>query len=258
MKFRTSFRTKLLLLTIVPLAVAQVVTLFAVMQTVEEDIQSGAQESLTIGAVVVHEFLAARTEQLRTSVEVLAADYGLKEATATGDAATIRSVLNNHSKRVGADIAALVDLDGVLIASTLEGASRNRVDVLQLIADASQEHNESAALVADSAYHLFTVPLRAPVTVGWVVLGFEINEALTERIAGLTGLDITVIHSDNNFNTILTTRSSEPESIDLRQNVDTVYMGERQGGPVADNSNALHPRRHINPRRAAALGYVKR
>jgi diguanylate cyclase (GGDEF)-like protein len=224
MKFRTSFRTKLLLLTIVPLAVAQVVTLFAVMQTVEQDIQSGAQESLTIGAVVVNEFLAARTEQLRTSVEVLAADYGLKEATATGDAATIRSVLNNHSKRVGADIAALVDLDGVLIASTLEGASRNRIDVLQLIADASQEHNESAALVADSAYHLFTVPLRAPVTVGWVVLGFEINEALTERIAGLTGLDITVIHSDDNFNTILTTQSSEPESIDLRQNVDTVYM----------------------------------
>ena len=116
MKYRTTFRTKLLLLTIVPLAVAQIVTLFAVMQTVQEDIQAGAQDSLTIGGVVVNEFLAARTEQLRTSVAVLAADYGLKEATATDDAATISSVLENHSKRVGADIAALVDLDGVLIA----------------------------------------------------------------------------------------------------------------------------------------------
>jgi len=224
MKFRTSFRTKLLLLTIVPLAVAQVVTLFAVMQTVEEDIQSGAQESLTIGAIVVNEFLAARTEQLRTSVEVLAADYGLKEATATGDAATIRSVLDNHSRRVGADIAALVDMDGALIASTLDGVSRHRVDVVQLIADASQQQNESTALVADSAYHLFTVPLRAPVTIGWVVLGFEINTSLTDRIAGLTGLDITLIHSDDDFNTILTTQSLDPESIDLSQDVDTVYM----------------------------------
>jgi diguanylate cyclase (GGDEF)-like protein len=221
---RTTFRTKLLLLTIVPLAVAQAVTLYAVMRTVEDDIQSAARESLTIGAIVVNEFLAARTEQLRTSVEVVAADYGLKEATATGDAATIRSVLDNHSRRVGADIAALVDLDGVLLASTLENTSRNRVDVVQLLVDASQEQGESTALVADSAFHLFKVPLRAPVTIGWVVLGFEINDSLTERIAGLTGLDVTMVHSGRNFNTILTTQSSEPESIDPLQPADLVYM----------------------------------
>ena len=224
MKYRTTFRTKLLLLTIVPLAVAQVVTLFAVMQTVQEDIQAGAQNSLSIGALVVNEFLAARTEQLLTSVEVLAADYGLKEATATGDAATIRSVLANHSRRVGADVAALVDLDGVLIASTLEASARNRVDVVQLIADASQQQQESTALVSDSAYHLFTVPLRAPVTIGWVVLGFEIDAELAERLAGLTGLDVSIIHSGSNFTSVLTTQSSDPESIDFSQDTDTVYM----------------------------------
>jgi len=224
MNIRTSFRTKLLLLTIVPLAVAQVVTLFAVMRTVEEDIRTGAQESLQLGAVVVNEFLAARTEQLRTSVEVLAADYGLKEATATGDAATIRSVLENHSKRVGADIAALVDLDGVLIASTLSEAERSRVDVVQLIADASQIRRESTTLVGDSAYHMFSVPLRAPVTIGWVVLGFEIGDTLTDRIGGLTGLDVTVVHSNGRFNTILSTQSMEPERIDPTRDTDMVYM----------------------------------
>ena len=224
MNMRTTFRTKLLLLTIVPLAVAQVVTLFAVMRTVEEDVQARAQESLSIGAVVVNEFLAAHAEQLQTSVAVLAADYGLKEATATADAATIRSVLENHSRRVGADIAALVDLDGVLIASTLDGSVRSRVDVLQFIADASQQQSESTALVSGSAYHLFTVPLRAPVTIGWVVVGFEIDKQLTERISDLTGLDISLLHSDAGFPTILTSQSAAPEDIDLRQSVDTVYM----------------------------------
>ena len=102
MKFRTSFRGKLLLLTILPLAAAQVVTLFAGMRVLEDDVDHRARESLIIGGAVVNEFLAGRGEQLRASVEILAADFGLKEATATGDADTIQSVLGNHSKRVGA------------------------------------------------------------------------------------------------------------------------------------------------------------
>ena len=223
MRGRMTFRTKLLLLAIVPLAIAQGMTLFAVMRTVEKDVLTRAQESLTIGAVVANEFLAARAEQLQTSVAVLAADFGLKEATATGDAATIRSVLVNHSRRIGADIAALVDLDGVLIASTLDRSGRNRVDLVQFLADASQQ-SESTALVSGSAYHLFTVPLRAPVTTGWVVLGFEINEQVTERISDLTGLDISLIHADAGFNTVLSSQSAAPGDIDLRQPIDTVYM----------------------------------
>lgn len=223
MTLKTTFRTKLLLLTIVPLAVAQLVTLLVVMQTVKKDVEAHGRANLEIGATVVNEFLAARTDQLRTSVSVLAADYGLKAAAATGDAATIRSVLENHSARVGADIAALVDLDGVLIASTLDSTVRSRVDVIQLIADASQQNVESTALVGDSAYHLFAVQLRAPVTIGYVVLGFPIDETLTRRIAGLTGLDVSIIHGSRDFNTVIATQSASPEDIDLARGFDIVY-----------------------------------
>ena len=44
-----------MLLTIVPLAVAQVVTLFAVMQTVESDVDARARESLVVGGELVTE-----------------------------------------------------------------------------------------------------------------------------------------------------------------------------------------------------------
>jgi len=110
MTLRTSFRGKLLLLTIAPLAIAQIVTLLAVMRTVESDVDRRARDSLMIGGNVVGEFLAARGEQLGTSVEVLAADFGLKQAAATRDADTIRSVLRNHSERVGADLALYLEL----------------------------------------------------------------------------------------------------------------------------------------------------
>ena len=60
---RATFHGKLLLLTIVPLAVAQLVTLMAVMRTVESDVGKRARESLAIGGTVVAEYLSSRTEQ---------------------------------------------------------------------------------------------------------------------------------------------------------------------------------------------------
>jgi diguanylate cyclase (GGDEF)-like protein len=231
MQLKTTFRTKLLLLTIVPLAVAQVVTLLAVMRTVENDIRSDARESLTIGAGVVNEYLESRTDQLRTSVGVLAADYGLKEATATNDAATIRSVLDNHSRRVGADLAALVDLDGNVVASTLDPTNSSYAEVSHLISAASRQQQVSAAFLSDAAYQLFSVPLRAPVTVGWVVLGFRIDDALAGRIADLTGLDVTILHSADDRVELVTTQSADPAGIDAHRGTDTVYMASEDTNP---------------------------
>jgi len=182
-----------MLLTIVPLAIAQLVTLFAVMNTVESDVEDRARASLVTGGLVVNEFLASRGEQLRTSVAVLSADFGLKEATATGDENTIRSVLENHGRRVRADMAMLVDLDGNTVASTLDIASRRLPSVTRLLRELGDRGVESTAVIDNVAYHVFAVPLRAPVTVGWVFLGFRIDNAVADRISSLTGLDVSII-----------------------------------------------------------------
>lgn len=182
-----------MLLTIVPLAIAQLVTLFAVMNTVERDIADRARASLETGGIVVSEFLASRGEQLRTSVEVLAADFGLKEATATGDENTIRSVLENHGRRIRADMAMLVDLDGNTVASTLELVTRRPPSVTRLLPELEDHDLQSTAIIDGVAYHIFAVPLRAPAPVGWVFLGFRIDDLVAQRIASLTGLDVSII-----------------------------------------------------------------
>lgn len=182
-----------MLLTIVPLAIAQLVTLFAVMNTVESDIEDRARTSLVTGGLVVNESLASRGEQLRTSVEVLSADFGLKQATATGDENTIRSVLENHGRRVRADMAMLVDLDGNTVASTLDHATRRPPSVTRLLRELDDRGVESTAVIDNVAYHVFVVPLRAPVTVGWVFLGFRIDDVVAERLSGLTGLNVSII-----------------------------------------------------------------
>jgi len=194
MNLRTSFRSKLFLLTIVPLAVAQIVTLFAVMQTVEEDVYRRAHDSLVIGGTVVSEFLAARGEQLRTSAQFLAVDFGLKQAATARDAETLRSILINHSQRVGADIAIFLDLDGNSIASTQEFGNNEKADISRFIDDASDRSSAQSTLnVSDATYHTIMVPVRAPLRIGWIVLGFRIDHAVVDRIGALTGLDVSII-----------------------------------------------------------------
>ena len=191
---RATFHGKLLLLTIVPLAVAQLVTLMAVMRTVESDVGKRARDSLAIGGTVVAEYLSSRTEQLRTSVSVVAADFGLKEAVATTDSETIRSVLANHGQRVGADIMLLVDLDGVRIAGT-SPLPRTRLERQLAEGEDNDEPLPRHYLesVGAEAYEWFAVPLRAPTTIAWIVAGFQADVRLTDRMASLTGLDVTLL-----------------------------------------------------------------
>ncbi|HEX5786620.1 MAG TPA: EAL domain-containing protein [Woeseiaceae bacterium] len=194
MHLRTSFRGKLLLLALAPLALAQAVTIYAVMRTVERDVDARARQSLAIGATVVDEYLAGRNDQLRTSVQVLAADFGLKEAVATGDADTIRSVLHNHGRRVAADIAVLLDLEGRVIAATdpaLGPADRPFGAPGDL--DSGSQTVEATARIGAAVYQLFAVPVRAPTPIARVVLGFRLDDATVERIVALTGLDTALI-----------------------------------------------------------------
>ena len=237
MKIRTSFRGKLLLLTILPLAVAQVVTLLAVMRTVEADVDRRARESLVIGGTVVNEFLTGRGEQLRASVAVLAADFGLKEAAATGDADTIQSVLGNHSQRVGADVALLLDLDGAGVASSSGKPMGNRTDYLRLIENAREKSSAQGTAILDGdTYHTFTVPVRAPVAIAWVVVGFRIDSQLTQRIRGLTGLEVSIVSTTrDNARTIATTRHRDiTTDVDLiladpTTPLNTIYMIDEAG-----------------------------
>jgi diguanylate cyclase (GGDEF)-like protein len=235
MEIRTSFRGKLLLLTILPLAAAQIVTLLAVMQTVEKDVDRRARESLIIGGAVVNEFLAGRGEQLRASVEVLAADFGLKEAAASGDAATIQSVLGNHSQRIGADVALLLDLDGSGVASSGGVALGSRDDYLRLIADARENSSaQSTAILDGETYHTFTVPVRAPVAIAWVVLGFQIDSDLADRIRALTGLEVSIITTTgDSARTITTTWHAASESDSALAGpstpLDSIYMVDGAG-----------------------------
>jgi len=236
MNLRISFRSKLLLLTIVPLAVAQIVTLFAVMQTVQDDVYRRAHESLLIGGTVIDEFLAARSEQLTASARALAADFGLRQAAATRDVATLRSLLINHRQRVSADIAIFVDLDGNGIASS-EDIGNGKVEFRRLIGAVDNSGGvQFTWTVNDATYHTIAWPLRAPVQVGWIVLGFIIDQRVVDRIGILTGLDVSIISTNKGLPRAVATTYGNDEGASSAASLavpdgifDSVYLIDEAG-----------------------------
>ena len=183
------FRTKLMLFTIAPLLAVQIVTLLVVLRTVQQDVTDTARQSLSIGVGVAAEYLSARRDQLSNASQVLASDFGLKQAVATDDEATILSVLTNHSRRVGADVAAILSLEGDVIASN---ANLVGFDTARLTEGIDENLIEKTLMVGDQPHQVFVVPLRAPVAIAWVVLGFKVDTQLASRIETLTGFDVAI------------------------------------------------------------------
>ena len=115
---RVSLRRRLIVLLVAALGVVQVLTLCAVLLATHRNVRSDLQTRLAVAEGVFERLYETRFRQLLASVEVLAADFGFKQAAATADGLTIVSVLENHGARAGADLAVLVALDGHTVAST--------------------------------------------------------------------------------------------------------------------------------------------
>jgi len=191
----TSFRTKLVLLLALAVALAQLATLGAVLYTTRNNIMAQIDHDLGVATGVFTRLLSQRSDALADSVSVLAADFGFKRAAATGDVPTIVSALENHSARAGADVAVLMDLDGHIAASTLAQARiAASPDWPRLSRRAAGARTVTTAAELDGRlYELVGVPVKAPEPIAWLFLGFQIDNAFAQELQELTGLDVSFV-----------------------------------------------------------------
>src|SRR5215831_1151112 len=107
-----SFRKRLLVLIIGLVVVTQTVTLAAVLASTAHTVEGRAAEALRSGGSFVQQSMRFRSDQLANGVGVLAADFGFREAVASGDVPTIISAATNNASRIGADVALVTDTHG--------------------------------------------------------------------------------------------------------------------------------------------------
>src|SRR4029079_13234494 len=98
-------------------------TVGAVVIKARHEVHERAAGQLRVGAEVAREVLRFRGTQLSGAVRVLAADFGFREAVASGDTPTILSASENHGSRLGAGLVVSLDIDGNVTASTVPGLS---------------------------------------------------------------------------------------------------------------------------------------
>src|SRR2546430_14872313 len=104
-----SFRKRLLVLIIGLSVVTQTVTLAAVLIGTRRTVEARAAEQLRSGGSLAEQLIGFRAGQLANGVAVLAADFGFREAVASGDAPPILAAGRNHPPRLRARMGLLLD-----------------------------------------------------------------------------------------------------------------------------------------------------
>lgn len=186
-----SFRSlRVRIAVIMALLVALVLTLMVVLVSVANlrvFYQQGADE-LQRGEYIFRNLLAQHDQQMTQAAQLLAADFGFRSALASRDAPTIMSALDNQRERIGASLALLSDLDGQLIVD--DGVPRV-YPFPKLLADARRDGQASGIRLFDGqAYRVVIVPVRAPLTIGWVSMGMPVDDQMAAEFQRLSGLEV--------------------------------------------------------------------
>lgn len=154
---------------------------------------------LRAGSHVFANLIEQSQRQLETAATILSADYAFREAIATQDQATMRSVIRNHGLRIGAQAMMVVSPDGRLIADTQREAPHLRAfpfpDLL-LEAQTSGKSTGFKQMQDGRLYQIVLVPILAPKRIAWVGMGFLVDDAWARNLSGMTGLEVSVIRRD--------------------------------------------------------------
>src|SRR5262245_6253662 len=112
------FRSRLVVVFLGLFAVIQVTGYLAVAAFVRTSARQHVEEELRLTSSFFARQLDDRARQLVAATRLLSGDFALKTAAATADHATTASMLENHRRRVDADILMLVGLDGKVVTDT--------------------------------------------------------------------------------------------------------------------------------------------
>lgn len=190
---RSPYLIKVLLLLLGLVLLVELSSYITTRIVVRDTVIDGARSELERGGEVFAQSVRARAEQLALSVRVLTDDFGFKEAVASRDAPTIRSALNNHAARIKADIAVVADEQGRLVASTQELAPGSWDFLTEYAQSVGRSGAHSTMMIGNRPYQFVLAEMRAPLRIGVVGMGFEIDDELTEELKRLTGLDTSFV-----------------------------------------------------------------
>lgn len=207
-----SLKNKITLLCVGLVLLTTLVSLVSFWWSTSKFHEKKVNQDMVVAQNVYKQYLKSKESLLLTAARVLTSDFGFKQAVATRDAATISSVLYNHSKRIDADLMLLIDLWGELISANIAEESFN-YDLRLLMEELLNTPEQSAFVVLNQQlYQVILLPVKAPRTVAYNLVGFKIDDALANELKKLTGMDISFIDITDRL--IISSLKDRPASFD--------------------------------------------
>jgi diguanylate cyclase (GGDEF)-like protein len=190
MALRTRIAVTFLLLLTAVLAAA----LGAVSVTNHSNAGREVQRQLSVGVSVFSRLLESNRRQLTQAAQAVAADYGFREAVATRDTDTLVSVLENSGERIGAGLVVLTSLNGDVIAASGSHVKTGTPFPVSPVQRGRMADEGASSLIVDDGriYQFVTVPVRSPLPVASISMGFELDRKAAQELADITGLAVTL------------------------------------------------------------------
>ncbi|WP_397451626.1 EAL domain-containing protein [Pseudomonas sp. NA-150] len=239
MKLRSSFQARIACVLILLLLVVIGAVYFAVNAATKDAVGTQAKEQLEVGTRVFERLLGIRGRQLRDGVQLVAADFGFRDAVASGDSATIRSVLRNHGARINASDMFLLSMDGKVMASTVAQVPEGSQFSYDKALIETRRSNQSMLIVAmqGKPHLLVESTVLAPLPIGRVVMGFVMDAEFAQELRSMSGLEVSFLAVENQQPGQIV--STQPDS--LYTSLSQLMLDSSQGRHV-------HMTEHLNQR----------
>jgi adenylate cyclase len=192
---RLRLQDRIVVFFVVLLAAVQIAAFYFIRQASVQTARASLREDLVVADRVFSRLLEQNAERLLEATRVLSSDYGFREAIATREEETVLEVLRNHAGRVRGGGMALVGLDGLVVGDTLDNAAAKRPYAHpELIEEAARAGQASGIrLRGGQAYQTVVVPVRAPVAVAWVAMGFKVDDETARELRRLSTSEVTFV-----------------------------------------------------------------
>ena len=191
----TSLQARIAIVFTALLLVVQMLGYFSARTLIGTSARANSEEQLQLAERVFGQIVQAHRDRLAQAAAVVASDFGFREAVSTNNQGTIVSALRNSGDRIKADVVMLIGLDGRMLADTRVSEEEGKTFAYpDMIAQARRSGTASAIARLDGKlFELVVVPVRAPVTIGWVSMGFLIDERFIGLVTSTTSLDVTFL-----------------------------------------------------------------
>jgi diguanylate cyclase (GGDEF)-like protein len=188
--------TKFVAFSLVLLLLIQAAVYGVVQGSIKSNVRAQLQQELAIGDRVWWQLLDQNAQRLRFGADVVAKDFGFRTALGTGDVETLRSTLENQGGRINATVTAFLDTEFLLKATGFDMTSEDKfAPVLQRVASelGTGEPTYKIEQIDSKLYQFVMVPVKAPLTIGWVLMGFVLEQSQADEMFKLSGVKIALL-----------------------------------------------------------------